>query len=85
MISARTVERLERCELLFLNDFGNAPRRAALRRTLSPDVNVLRLRPITAGHDDEDVFGLIGYGNDAVARQPEIGAAFDPLRKRLLG
>ncbi len=63
------LERFERLELLIFDYFSDRSRRPALGRALSPDVNVLRLRAVAAGDDDEYVLGPIGYGNNAVARQ----------------
>ena len=62
-------ERLERFELLILDHLRDAARRPTLRRALPPHVNVLRLRAVAAGDDDEYVLRPVGYGNDAVSRQ----------------
>lgn len=54
---------------LTLNNLCDRSCRAAFRGALSPDVYILRLRAVAAGDDNENVFGLIGNGDYAVARE----------------
>src|SRR5262249_42192007 len=71
-------------ETLDLDRLGDRPRRTAFRSALSPDVDILRLRTVTAGHDDEDVLRLICDRDHAIAGQLQVRPALYPLVESLV-
>src|SRR5262245_56292537 len=73
------MELFERMKLLVFDQFGHRPCRTALRRALSQDVDVLRLRTVAAGHQHENILRLIGYRNHALSGQLQVRPALYPL------